>query len=116
MKLENTMCWYCYWGLPKPIADIYEKHLSNAGFSAMHFGPAHIVWEDSNLDRDSIQWCLDHFDEYKHGHLDSELAHVRQSLVDLLALPDELLEYPGDEDSSNHEQNPPKPGWIMVKR
>ena len=49
------LCYYCHWGWPKPIADIYDKYLEIAGSSAMHFGPAHVVWEDENFERPLIQ-------------------------------------------------------------
>lgn len=86
------ICWYCYWGWPKPIADIYDRYVALAGESAMHYGPAHIVWEDENFARHHIEWCLAHSDEYRGDCSDEELAYVRDSLVALLALDDAVLE------------------------
>jgi hypothetical protein len=47
------ICWFCYWGWPKPVADIYLKALAKLdGYdSPLHFGPAHIIWDDENFDR-----------------------------------------------------------------
>lgn len=82
-------CWFCTHGWPKAIRDIYDEHIKVAGYSAMHFGPAHVVWEDENFD--SAQWCLDNFDEYSGDHSAEELAAVRASLVALLALPANVI-------------------------
>ena len=66
------ICWYCYWGWPKQIAEIYKKALKELdGYSApLHFGPAHIVWDDENFD--SGEWCLEHFDDYKGDYSEEE--------------------------------------------
>ena len=63
----------------------------------MHFGAAHIVWEDENFEREHVQWCIDHLEPKDHMPSWTYDAHeaVRQSLLELLALPDELLDpYP----------------------
>ena len=75
---------------PKPVAEIYRKALIllNGKVSPLHFGPAHIVWEDANFE--SVGWCLDHFDEYRGDYSDDELAIVKQSLRELAALPDSV--------------------------
>jgi len=83
-------CWYCHWGWSRPVVEIYRRHEDVAGEQAMQFGPAHIVWSDENFDRNSVQWCLDHFDRHRSDHNGDELAAVRQSLVDLLALTDDV--------------------------
>lgn len=103
-----SICWYCYWGWPKPIAEIYRRHIAEAGESAMHFGPAHIVWEDENFGRGNVQWCIDHFDEHRGDHGEKELAAVMASLKDLLALGDDILEAaPKDYDGQHPEMFPP---------
>ena len=109
------ICWYCHHGWPKPIADIYDRFLLIAGESAMHFGPAHIVWEDENFD--SSGWCLEHFDEYAGDHLPEALAAVRQSLIELSQLPTDVIDpAPADYDGKHPENFPPPAGMEMVKR
>lgn len=75
----------------------------------MRFGPAHIVWEDENFSREHVQWCLEHFGEYADGIELSALAEVRQSLEEMLELPDDILcSEPDDYDGMNPEAYPPK--------
>ena len=40
------MCWWCHWGWPKPIHDIYDKALAalDGDESPLLYGPAHVVW------------------------------------------------------------------------
>jgi len=78
------------------VAKIYEEHVAVAGFDAMHFGPAHIVWEDGNMEDHHIQWCLDHFDKYVRDFSDEEMAPVRRSLEQLLEVPELDRELPPD--------------------
>lgn len=102
------ICWYCYWGWSKPVREIYDKYEAIAGESAMEYGPAHIVWSDENFDRSSVQWCLDHFDEYRGDHTDEALSAVRKSLEELLLLSDEVLgPEPADYDGEHPEKYPP---------
>jgi len=109
-----SMCWWCHWGWPKPIADIYIKAVKDLGgfLNALHFGPSHIVWEDENWD--CAQWCLDHFDEYGGDYDEEELAIVRRSLEELLLVPDEYKEWPAEYDGNNPGQFPPPAHWTMI--
>lgn len=110
------ICWYCYWGWPKQIAEIYNKYLDIAGESAMHYGSAHIVWEDENFERHQIQWCLDNFckNDEKYHSLE-ELETVKQSLLELLKLSDEVLESePEDYDGEHPENFPPTMEMVRV--
>lgn len=81
------ICWHCYGGWAEPVAEIYKGALKrlNGDGSPLHFGPAHIVWEDENFD--SAEWCLEHFDEYQGDYTDDELSVVRWSLEELAKLP-----------------------------
>lgn len=102
------VCWYCYWGWAKPVAEIYLKALEDLGGngSSLHSGPAHIVWEDENFG--SAEWCLEHFDEYSEGHSDAYLEIVRESLEKLAALPLEVrCVEPADYDGEHPELYPP---------
>lgn len=109
-------CWWCHWGWPKQIRDIYEKALDalDGDSSPLHYGPAHIVWDDENWD--SAQSCLDEFDVpawYTGNYSDEAMAIVRQSLIDLLAVPDEFKNTPAGYDDENPEQFPPPSHWEM---
>ena len=68
------------------IFKIYKKALDNldGDILPLHFGPAHIVWEDGNITQDMAQWCLDNFDKYKGNYNNEELHIVKQSLIELL--------------------------------
>lgn len=102
------ICWYCYWGWSTPVVEIYRRALEAAGMSALHYGPAHIVWDDENFDRESVQWCLDHFHEYCEDYPDAELQVVKDSLTALLALPDAVRDpRPDDYDNEHPAQFPP---------
>ena len=104
------LCWYCYWGWSKPVAAIYARYAELAGESCMQYGPAHIVWADENFDRENVQWCLDHFDEYLDPECtDDQNSAVRQSLIELLALPDDVLSpQPANYIGQHPERFPPK--------
>lgn len=110
------ICWYCHWGWPKPIADIYTDALEKLGGdeSPLHFGPAHIVWEDENFG--SAQWCINHFNEYRGDYSDAALDVVMESLQRLAALPQEAFEAcPDDYDGENPELFPPTREVVQVK-
>ena len=119
------MCWFCTWGWPKPIADIYDRALErlDGNDSPLHWGAAHIVWEDSNFGREHVQLCLDKGTDGQYWgehHSEEDRRIVLDSLRELLELPDEVLDplkgrvpegYAGD-----LEDIPPPPGMILVKR
>ncbi len=108
------ICWYCYWGWPEPIADIYKKALRklNGANDVLHYGPAHIVWEDESFG--SAKWCLENF---KKGDLsERELDVVRWSLQELIKLPANILNTcPDDYDDEHPELYPPPNGMKMVQ-
>ena len=111
------ICWYCHWGWPKPVADIYSRAcvaLGDEDGHALHYGPAHIVWEDENFG--SAEWCLEHFDEYSENLSDTEKTVVRQSLVELVALPLDVRDVePEDYDDEHPALFPPPADVVMVK-
>lgn len=111
-------CWFCYWGWPKPIADIYDRAIAIAGESAMHYGPAHVVWEDENFD--CAEACLADFEKHSDDRLTPEaLMAVRKSLEELAALPVELRSWPEAyelDDNGSPADYPPPAGMIMVRR
>ena len=102
MKYEGMMSPYCYLGWPIAVTNIYLKALAalDGDNDALCYGPAHIVWDDGNLD--SAEWCLEHFDEqaeeYAKGmYTKDELAIVRRSLEELINIPlNKRYVYPKD--------------------
>ncbi len=102
------ICWYCHWGWPPKVSDIYNKAMAALGGdpSPLHFGPSHIVWEDENFD--CAKWCLDNFDEYSGDYSEKELAVVKRSLEELDYLPDaDKFTEPEDYDDEHPELYPP---------
>ena len=104
------ICWYCTWGWSKPVVEIYQRFAPVAGWAAMHYGAAHIVWDDENFEREHVQSCLDDFDKYKRDYCTpAENDAVRESLIALLALPDDVLApCPDDYDNENPSAYPPR--------
>jgi len=112
------ICWYCHWGWPKQVSEIYEVALKNLGGceSLLHFGPSHVVWEDENFD--GAEWCLEHFDDYEdNNYSNSNLEIVRWSLKELVKLPLHIrCVEPEDYDGEHPELFPPQNGIEMVRR
>lgn len=103
-----SVCWYCYWGWAKPVAEIYQeslKRLDGNSFPLL-YGPAHVVWEDENFDLAEL--CLRTFESQGNGYTDSQLDIVRWSLEQLIKLPpeDRCIE-PSDYDGEHPEMYPP---------
>jgi hypothetical protein len=119
-----VICWYCHWGWPRPVYDIYRRALANLdaipgwdGEYALTSGPAHVVWADENWD--SAEWCLAECDK-TGAHWDhfppAVLEIIRQSLRELRALPEDQREVePEDYDGEHPERYPPPAGVEMVK-
>ncbi len=111
------ICWYCYWGWPKPVADIYLKALGmlEGDDSPLKFGPSHAVWEDENFEMAKRRLSYSR-DKYKDRFTDEELAIVRWSLEELDKLPVELVDiWPDDYDGQHPENYPPPDDTEMVK-
>ncbi|RPI88732.1 MAG: hypothetical protein EHM41_00215 [Chloroflexi bacterium] len=112
-----SICWYCYWGWSKPVADIYTRALIklDGDESALHYGPAHVVWEDENWD--CAEDCLKDFDQYTNtNHTNEEWEIVRDSLKELIQISIEIRDpEPEEYDGEHPEQYPPAPGIEMVR-
>lgn len=110
------ICWYCYWGVAKPVADIYSRAAVKLGYTdPLEFGPSHVVWSDENFDDDSIQFCIRECDTAGHYNAD-EIDVVRQSLVELLKIPKSIRECCPEEYDGCHPENYPPPDVVdMVK-
>jgi len=105
-----SICWYCHWGWPKAIKNIYEQATTklDGDTSPLNFGPAHIVCEDENFD--SAQWCLDNFEKYSYDLSEAEKTVVRWSLEQLLLIPENIINSePEDYDDEHPENYPPPP-------
>jgi hypothetical protein len=115
------LCWYCYWGWPKQVADIYEKHLAmlNGDDMPMKYGPAHIVWSDENFGDSSINCCLGWCEEKDKESPESResTAIVRASLNELLVVPASIRECdPRENDEDDPALFPTPDGLIMVRK
>ncbi len=114
------ICWYSYWGLPKPVADLYREYEAKLGETLLYYGPGHIVWADYNFKDEHIRWCLDALDRDEYWPYD-EVAEtdkrlVRESLERLLAVPEAIrCPEPDDYDEWNPENYPPPAGLELVK-
>lgn len=86
-------CWYCHWGWSEPVAEIYRQAVEMLGGNEhpLHYGPAHIVWEDENFETCFLRSCIKYFDDWAdpHGLTEKELRVVMWSLEQMLALPEE---------------------------
>ena len=131
------ICWFCHWGWPKPIADIYDKAKADideclsivpceengwetpedptSGEWALKWGPAHVVWEDENFDL--AESCLKDCDEARFSHWHPPAMEiVKRSLRELVVVPDEMKSPMEEYDGDYPEMYPPPSDWIMVKR
>lgn len=111
------VCWYCHWGWAKQVREIYDRGLAASSERAMNYGPAHIVWDDENFQQWCVEACLKACDTWKDPDISVEqIAVVRQSLIELLALPEDIREpQPADYDDENPRGYPPAPGIEMIQ-
>jgi len=114
------ICWDCYWGWPKAVADIYDAaEQDEKYYSVLHFGPSHIVWEDENWEDSNIQFCLEYAKEKENtkNYSKEEMDICIWSLNELLKIPyEERSLEPEDYDDEHPENYPPPKGSVMVKR
>lgn len=110
------ICWYCHWGWPKQVSDIYHEYLKLTNEQAMHYGPAHIVWEDENFETNNVQWCIDNYKKYPCDTSKDTLLVV-ESLRKLLEIPEEIrCCVPNDYDGENPKNYPPPSNIIMIRK
>jgi hypothetical protein len=108
------ICWYCHWGWPKAVAEIFleARDKLDGDDSLLKYGPGHIVWSDENFD--SAQWCLEHFDEYRRPeYSDADHEVLRESLVKLAALPEEARNCVPEDYDDKHPENFPPTAEVM---
>jgi len=112
------ICWYCYWGWPRAVRDLYDEAVRDLGGDdfALEFGPAHVVWADENFDTASIDGCLERCAAGDARFTPAELAVVRHSLERLRELPEAVrCPAPADYDGVHPENYPPPARMEMVK-
>ncbi len=122
------ICWYCHWGWPKQVYDIYMKYLAllDGDDVLLEFQQAHIVWSDENFETECIESCIIHADEYwdKENVTKEEHDLITESLKELLLVPEEIRccepeEYIVKNRTGNNEADPkdypPPAGIVMVK-
>ena len=116
------ICWYCHWGWPKAVHDIFVAAKEKLGGKdgPLLFGPSHIVWEDENFS--SAEWCLEHFEDYAQDLTAEEKAVVRWSLEELIKIPlperdpcPRKYDEQDDADELDPNDYPPPAGMEMVK-
>ena len=105
-------CWYCHWGWSVPVAAIYREALAELGGDMMplHYGPAHIVWEDDNFRDEDVKWCLNEliFNRARYDYSDEQITVVRRSLEALLEIPETIrCCEPAGYDGARPERFPP---------
>jgi pentatricopeptide repeat protein len=108
------ICWYCHWGWPEKVAEIYQEALSKlkGNPSPLNFGPGHVVWEEENFDL--AQSCIDDFSKYSYDLTDEEKEIVMWSLVELDKLPLSEREIVPDGYDGQHPENFPPPDGVKV--
>lgn len=122
------LCWYCWWGWPRPVADIFDAAVKelDGDDSPLRYGPGHIVWEDENFETGHIEWCLGLYSDeaafsemyYRDGRFsEHDMEVVRRSLEALLNVSEEVrCCEPEGYLGISPEKFPPPPGFEMVRR
>lgn len=131
------ICWYCHWGWPKIVYEIYERARDDIdklyddwereregpsayedvdAVTAMDYGPAHVVWSDENFD--SVNWCLKYCDDPLFSKWRPEVLEIiRRSLRELDAIPlKDRMPCPDNYDGEHPENFPPPPGVEMIRK
>lgn len=86
------MCFYCEHGLPKEVQVVFDKYenIGKATGNELNSSPAHIVWGDNNFQTHHIKWCIGECDANDCDYDRSWCAIVKQSLYELLTIPEEI--------------------------
>ena len=113
---DMSICYWCYWGWPEPIKKIHDEAVEKMGGddTCLHYGSAHIVWDDENWEDHNIQWSLDNLENPEYNELDMtpyERMVVKESLERLLLIPEEMRKEPKEYDGEHPENYPPPPKW-----
>lgn len=107
------VCWYCHWGWPKQVADIYDSY--DRGQGILEWGRSHVVWGDENFDDDCIKASME--GAIDPNDIDDQDRY--DSLEELLTIPESIRcprpDY-WESDDDNVEDFPPPEGMVMVKK
>ena len=111
-------CWICHWGWPKQIREIYDRALSDldGDYMPLLFGPSHVAWQDHNWSDADIQFCINACDRLSESITAAAIARVRQSLVELQAVPIEIRKCTPEDYDGEHPENFPPPEGIKCAR
>lgn len=115
------ICWYCYWGWPKQVADIFDRNAKILGDGhVLEYGPAHVVWCDENFYDSIIKSCMHEAaakNALKYDLTPFQMGVVSGSLKSLLMVPESVrCCVPDNYDGEHPENYPPPVGLEMVKR
>lgn len=111
------ICWTSYWGLPKPVAEIFQRAEAELTDDVLEYGPGHIVFSDYNLEDRHITYCLDLLlaRDYKYELSEREQTSLFGYLQELLAIPEsERCIVPEEYDGEHPENFPPQVETIRV--
>lgn len=127
------ICWYCYWGWPEQVAEIYRKFSARVSdpCSVLDYGPGHIVWADENFETEHIEWCIANGAEWREHKWDAKWPNPHeglllsdedfelaiQSLKELLEVPEKVrCCVPADYDDENPAKFPPTIEMMSKRR
>src|ERR1700683_512629 len=103
------ICWYCYWGWPKVVREIYDRYEAQLTDSELGFGPGHIVWSDENFEDELIDSCI-RDGESGVGDLNQhDLALHLSALRELRQVPEEIRDSCPEDYDGEHPENYPPP-------
>lgn len=104
------ICWYCHWGWPKIVREIYDRYNEQLTNSELDFGPGHIVWSDENFEDDSIDWCIRYGESGEAVDLNQhDLAIHLSALRELRQVPEEIRDCCPEDYDGEHPENYPPP-------
>jgi hypothetical protein len=111
-----SICYWCHWGWPKPIRDIYDRadKALNGNADVILNTLARTVWENENFDDFNVRRCIYEIEmgiPGSDGYRREDQALVVETLRELLLVPGEMRQPPEDfeESDGEHPENFPPP-------
>ena len=71
----------------KRVLEILDRAQADLGMDLFHFGHAHIVFSDNNLETEHIHYCLVQ-SVLREDESEDEKATINKYLIELLAIPE----------------------------